>query len=58
MVVAPLRAELGKLARALESQGVVRLRDYTRAVGEELPPQNLRDLIDDLKGLLPPRPGE
>lgn len=56
--VAEAGSLVGELFGNLESRGMVRLRDHARAVGEEIPPQNLRDLIDDLKELLPPRPVE
>jgi hypothetical protein len=49
---------VAELFGGLESPGMARLRDHARAVGEQLPPQNLRDLIDDLKELLAPRPAE
>jgi hypothetical protein len=50
-------AEAGWLVKELfsspESPGTVRLREHARAVGEQIPPENLRAMIDDLHELLP-----
>jgi hypothetical protein len=49
-------AEAGRLVEelfsSLEAPGMVRLREHARRVGEQLPPDNLRDIIDDLHELL------
>ena len=49
-------AEAGRLVEELfsklEAPGMVRLREHARRVGEQLPPDNLRDIIDDLHELL------
>ncbi|MCA1615157.1 MAG: nucleotidyltransferase family protein [Acidobacteria bacterium] len=42
-----------ELFSGLEAPGMVRLREHARRVGEEIPPENLRSMIDDLHELLP-----
>lgn len=53
-------AEAGRLVEELfsgtEAPGAVRLREHARRVGEQIPPDNLRAMIDDLHELLPARP--
>lgn len=50
-------AEAGRLVKelfsSLESPGMVRLREHARRVGEQIPSENLRAMIDDLQELLP-----
>ncbi len=49
---------VGELFSSLEAPGMVRLREHARMVGEQLPPDNLRDMINDLHELLSsPREG-
>lgn len=49
-------AEAGRLVEelfsGLEAQGMMRLREHARRVGEQIPPENLRATIDDLHELL------
>jgi hypothetical protein len=48
--------EAGRLVKelfsSLEALGTVRLREHARKVGEQIPPENLRAMIDDLHELL------
>lgn len=50
-------AEAGRLVKelfsSLESPGTVRLREHARRVGEQIPSENIRAMIDDLHELLP-----
>lgn len=46
---------VSKLFANLEAPGMLRIRDHARRVGEQLLPENLRDLIGDLRELLPAR---
>lgn len=50
-------AEAGRLVKelfsGLEAPGTVRLREHARRVGEQIPSENLRAMIDDLHELLP-----
>ena len=50
-------AEAGRLVKelfsSLEAPGTMRLREHARRVGEQIPSENLRAMIDDLHELLP-----
>ncbi len=51
--VSRARGIVRELFSGIEARGVLRLRDHARTVGEELPVEQLRELIDDLQELLP-----
>lgn len=52
--VSRARGIVRELFSGIEARGVLRLRDHARTVGEVLPLEQLRELIGDVRELLPP----